>query len=284
VSRRFTVDLSMEAQMKQQKHGKCHICGEEGPLTYEHVPPKAAFNSHKAFMTFGMDVIGEDRFPWDFTEVKGVQHQRGFGFHTLCPRCNNNTGSWYGPAFVDFIYKGYLETYWRKVSTGDLVSIRLSDIYPLRVVKQLVAMFFSVNNPDLSTIHEDVRAFVLSRERRGIEPARYGLYVYVLRGEIRRYIGLAGILSTSTGRSRLLSELSAPPFGFVLEIDPKEKSQCCDLGFMANEFDYEQKRTIDLEIPVYESNTYFPADYRTKRRVMEDYVRNKLLQLRHAPR
>lgn len=262
--------------MKGNKEGKCHICGKYGSLTYEHVPPRAAFNSHKAFIHFGKENIGSNDFPWDFSRKRGKQLQRGIGFHTLCGRCNNNTGSWYGDAFVDFTYKGYKTTFNQKSNTNNWITIILPDIYPLRIIKEIVAMFFSVNNPNLSAIHQDLQTFVLSREKRGISTHKYGFYIYALRGSISRYIGVAGILSISTGTIRLLSEFSAPPFGYVFEIEPKDKSNYCDITFFANDFMFNEKRTIKLTIPIYESNTYFPADYRTKRQVMEDYIKNKI--------
>jgi len=264
--------------MKRNKYGQCHICGKYGPLTYEHVPPRAAFNSNKAFMYFGKDIIGSDNFPWDFSEKKGKQHQKGLGFYTLCGQCNNDTGSWYGNAFVDFTYKGYRATFNQKNNANSWTTITLPDIYPLRIIKEIVAMFFSVNNPNLSTIHQDLQALVLSKGKKGISKEKYGFYIYVLTGSIYRYIGIAGILSI-TGTTRVLSEFSAPPFGYVFEVDPKNKRDYCDLTFFANDFNYNERRTINLQIPILECNTYFPADYRTKQQVMETYIKNKLFEL-----
>ncbi len=31
---------------RKRLEGNCHICGRFGPLSYEHVPPRAAFNEH----------------------------------------------------------------------------------------------------------------------------------------------------------------------------------------------------------------------------------------------
>jgi len=263
----------------QKQVGKCHICGNHSKLTYEHLPPAAAFNSHKAFVYLAKDVIGSDNVPWNFPGKKGKQHQRGIGFYTLCGKCNNDTGAWYADAFVDFTYKGYRGSYDKKVSSNDWTKITFQDIYPLRVFKETIAMFFSVNTPDLSDVHPHLRALILSKYNRGIPPDEYGLYVYLLRGSVARLAGLAGIASLTDGHSRVLSELAAPPFGYVLEFDPKSKKDYCDITFFANQFDYNEKRTITLEMPVYESNTAFPADYRTKNQILNDYIRNRLIEL-----
>ena len=270
--------------MNRNKTGQCHLCGNITSLTYEHVPPRKAFNSNKAFMYYGRDVIGCNNFPWDFSGLKANQQQRGIGYYTLCGKCNNDTGAWYGDAFVGFIHKGYQAIYDNNfLSLGqDELKITLPDIYPLRILKQIITMFFSINSPNLSAVHPDLRALVLSKDKKGISPKTYGIYLYVLKGTIARHIGLAGIIHIPTGEIRVLSELSAPPFGFVLEINPKDKHAYCDVTFFANKFGYNEKRTITLNIPVHESNTYFPADYRTKRQVISGYIQNKFQEIQNA--
>lgn len=261
------------------KIGKCHICGEIAELTYEHVPPRAAFNSHKEFIYFGKDIIGSDNLPWDLSGKKGKQLQKGIGFQTLCGKCNNDTGGWYGKGFVDFTYKGYLGSYNKKVRSGEKIKISFPDIYPLRVLKQIIAMFFSINNDALSDVHPELRAIVLSKERKGIPREKFRIYLYLLRGSISRYAGLSVIGSIHTGETRILSELAAPPFGYVLEFNPKDAPivEFCDITFLGNDFDFDQRTTLTLEIPTYESNTPFPGDYRGRVKVVEDYIRNKFL-------
>ena len=53
-------------QIKNKK-GKCRICGKIDALTYEHVPPRKAFNSNKALMYYGNSVLENDNksFPWE---------------------------------------------------------------------------------------------------------------------------------------------------------------------------------------------------------------------------
>lgn len=36
---------------------------------------------------------------------KSPTSQQGAGDYTLCHKCNNNTGAWYGAAFVAFAYQ-----------------------------------------------------------------------------------------------------------------------------------------------------------------------------------
>lgn len=265
----------------KSKEGKCHICGKMGDLSYEHVPPRKAFNSNKALMYYGQNILENDGkgFPWEIpTKIKGKQLQRGIGAYTLCQKCNNNTGAWYGNAFVDFIQKGYRETGNKKYIPHSWGTITLNKIYPLRIIKQIMAMFFSVNNPYLSDAHEELREFVLSKEKRGVSEKKFGFYIYIFKGEILRRLGIVviGNIQSDPFKIRTVSEISTPPFGLVLEFQPKDKKGLYDITFFANEFDYDQQATISLKIPVYESNTYFPIDYRTKKQVVTDYIKNRI--------
>lgn len=263
--------------MRKNKTGKCHLCGEVKKLTYEHVPPKAAFNKDKKFMYLMEDVLKSENLPWDFSNIKSKQKQRGIGYYTLCGRCNNNTGSWYASAFVDFIRKGYERIYKKQPITNNQIKITLQKIYPLRILKEIIVMFFSINNKNLSTIHQDLRSFVLKKEKRGINNSEYGFYIYLLKGKIARHIGLAGLLSLDKRQTRILSELTAPPFGLVFEIEPNDKSRFCDITYFGH-FNYEEKRNISLNLPVLEVNSPFLNDYRTKQKIFKDYIKNKLIE------
>src|SRR6267378_1445712 len=78
------------------KVGKCHLCGTVGPLSFEHVPPKAAFNN-RPVIAYGFD----EAIKAGPEQPKGGRiRQRGAGAYTLCNRCNNNTGKWYGRFFA----------------------------------------------------------------------------------------------------------------------------------------------------------------------------------------
>ena len=264
----------------KSKEGKCRICGKIGALTYEHVPPKKAFNSNRAFIHMGEEILKQDTsgFPWELPKSKGKELQRGIGGYTLCEKCNNDTGANYGNAFVDFIYEGYRKTHNKKYITNSWVTITLNEIYPLRIIKQIMSMFFSINTPDLSDAHEKLREFILSKEKRGISEKDFSFYLYILRGIILKRLGIIviGNIYSDPFKSRVVSELSTPPFGLVLEFQPKDKSGFCDITFFANEFDYDQKATIKLKIPVYGSNSWFPLDYRSKKQIMEEYIRNRI--------
>ena len=93
--------------MARQEHtGICHICGEYKKLTYEHIPPEAAFKSQRRKMSTVKELMEnkkDNRAPWDIEGLKYKQFQQGTGFFTLCGECNSFTGAKYGVTYSDFI-------------------------------------------------------------------------------------------------------------------------------------------------------------------------------------
>ncbi len=87
---------------RKKQIGICRICGQEGELSFEHIPPRAAFNNKRTIQLQFDEALalGPDE------PVRGSVQQGGVGGYTLCPRCNNNSGKWYGPYFVDWCYQG----------------------------------------------------------------------------------------------------------------------------------------------------------------------------------
>jgi len=85
-----------------KKFGKCHLCGKVGELSFEHVPPRKAFNEKPVVKAKFDEVLGLG----PDAQIKGPVQQRGMGDYTLCLKCNNDTGSWYGRSFVDWCYQG----------------------------------------------------------------------------------------------------------------------------------------------------------------------------------
>ena len=64
--------------------GICHICCNYKKLSYEHIPPRKAFNDIRV-------------------KYKGKTLQRGLGGYTLCEDCNNKMGAYYLNEFVTFV-------------------------------------------------------------------------------------------------------------------------------------------------------------------------------------
>ncbi len=81
--------------MKRPK-GECRICGSVDTLSFEHTPPKSAFNNRRVIVAKFEDIIklGPDE------TIRGKIEQKGISAYSLCEKCNNNTGAWYGNRFA----------------------------------------------------------------------------------------------------------------------------------------------------------------------------------------
>ena len=262
---------------KNKPVGKCHLCGGITQLTFEHVPPKKAFNARPQRIYRGDELVKtiiHPSPPWEFSGLKYTQKQRGMGEYTLCQRCNNNTGDWYATSFIDLVYQGARfvnNTGPDNLHNGDTHEVLFHEIFPLRVVKQVFTMFCSINNPEFAENHPDIRGFILNRSVRGLDSTSYALLIHIGIGELVRNHGSAGILNFESGQSRIISELSAPPFGFVLEFNPSEEVQLQSNNIISltNQFGYDEQGDVHVKIPVRATNTMFPGDYRGKQEILD---------------
>ena len=83
--------------MAKKYYGQCCICGRESELTFEHIPPRAAFNQF---------ALKQYDF-WNYllhSNTRYIPSQRGAGKYSLCASCNNLTGEWYG-SVVNYLYE-----------------------------------------------------------------------------------------------------------------------------------------------------------------------------------
>lgn len=85
------------------KQGQCNICGDEGPLTEDHTPPKGATRIGQVEMHHIAELLSAEK-----AGSKGRISQNGVKFRTLCKRCNNHLlGSNYDIAFNEFSKRVY---------------------------------------------------------------------------------------------------------------------------------------------------------------------------------
>lgn len=240
---------------RKRKKGVCHICGNFDWLSFEHVPPQKAFNDKRVITIPFKEAVklGPD------VPINGAEKQGGVGEYTLCDRCNNNTGSWYGNKFIDWCYQG-MEILIR--SRGKPSLIYMQYLFPLAILKQIVSMFCSVNSDKFAEVNSVFRKFLLNRDAKYLPP-KYRFYCYYNIEGALRYIGLAVSADFYTGKKITLSEISYPPFGYVMTIDsiPPDK-RLFEITHFAN-YDYNEFVVMNLKLPVLPTHTLLPGDYRT---------------------
>jgi hypothetical protein len=248
--------------------GICHLCGAHGPLSFEHVPPRAAFNDRPVvlYTIEQMLNLGPGERP-----PHGEILQRGAGGFTLCVRCNNGTGRWYGSRFAAWCHQG-LETLVRAGGRPSLLYLHY--LFPLAIIKQIATMFFSVNSDRFHQANPELQRFVLDRERKYLSPG-YRFFVYYHAEGSARRAGVSGWLDMAAGRTRVLSEIAFPPFGYVLTFgdDPPDPRMFEITHFCR--FDYQEFAVMEIKLPLLPTHLALPGDYRSREQIERDAEENR---------
>jgi len=263
------------------KHfGKCALCGEKGELTFEHIPPRAAFNSTPASPVSSVELLkkrnnNKERMPWDTAGLRYQNQQKGMGRYSLCHECNNNTGSWYGDAYVylaNVIHAAICDC-----SDNDHNDITIPGIYPLRFVKQVLSMFCSIHDPNTPKM-APIKKLVLDKDAVGLDKGKYKLCMYFTNSTVYKQTGIiVSAKSTSAGMEMMaLSEITAYPFGFILYFDPTETwhyhgidiTPLVDCG-------YNDICALSMPWKVKEMNDIIPESYRSKDQIEQCIKKNK---------
>jgi len=244
---------------QNKKYGVCHICGNDGELSFEHVPPRRAFNDRQVIkISFKKALeLGPE------TTTKGEIQQRGSGEYTLCPRCNNNTGSWYGNQFVSWCYQG-MEVL--EKSGGNPSAISIINLRPLPILKSIAAMFFSVNSSNFSKKAPELVRFVLDKNKKYLSK-QYRFFVYYNITGKNRYAGVVGRINVFSGENVYWSEISFPPFGYVMTLNSNPPdSRLFEITHFSR-YDFDMTVDMQLKMPVLPTDSPFPGDYRTKEKL-----------------
>lgn len=248
------------------KKGVCHLCGSLSNLSFEHVPPRSAFNDQKIVVPDVRKVLEQDNLD-NLGDLPGRQLQRGQGGYTLCASCNSRTGHLYGPAYADWAVQG--AAYLARARGRDTALAYPFHILPARVLKQIACMFFSINSPGFQAAHPDLVRFVINpREKYVPEPLRF--FVGYIRSPIARHSGVSVALNSFTGSARLMSELTFYPYAYILALDGQApKHEMLDITWFGHH-SYDDFASLTLPIPSLDAYTPFPGDFRSRERVLQE--------------
>jgi hypothetical protein len=196
--------------MNDPEEGYCHLCGEYKMLTREHTPPQKAFNNRTVAVIQGEQILklGPESTP------QFKLQQGGFFQRVLCGDCNSKTGSWYGTHFVKWCYKCF--EFLRK-SEGKTTWINVTNIKPLRIIKQIALMFLNINESKFGAHDSYLRRFVFNKFDVGL-PYHYRFFTYYNYSSVFRYDGLYGKLNQIRRYSAMVSEITFPPLGYIMTL------------------------------------------------------------------
>ncbi len=248
-----------------KKHiGTCCICGREGKLTFEHIPP------HKASNGFPLKLYNVGKYITE-NNARYSSLQNGAGAWTLCSSCNNLTGAWYGNAYVEFASQGI--TYYRKKAAG-IIAVPYT-IYPLRVFKQIVSCFASVNGANWCKENPAFRDFLLNPKSRSF-PDDVDIRMYLQSSGRCKLNGIEFVADVSTGDQFCGSEFAYPPFAFVCDCSHgRYYSKSFQKLFSIREFlkyNYDDRVTLYLNIPRKPCNPFL-LDFREGVPSIEEHSR-----------
>jgi hypothetical protein len=255
--------------------GKCRICSKDGMLSFEHVPPEAAFNKST--------VIEYTLQSWIIKrKIKGKYRQGGIGEYTLCEKCNRNTGQWYGDEYVKWaktafdvlqLIKSHSNQFTEKVE----ILLKLKNVYPLRYIKQVITCFFSVVgiSPDAEFANNNplLVKFVLDRYEYHL-PAEYQLFLRLYDSSILRRFPIAGKINLTYNKNEdgsilhkslhirtanALSEITHPPFALIMTYgtDYPDATNITHLS----DYQYDEQKDIEIPLLIGYSSTPYPGSY-----------------------
>ena len=227
--------------MANKVYGICCICGKETELTFEHIPPKASLNQSnlKSYNLWGYIINNDTRYK---------QFQKGAGLYSLCGSCNNLTGEWYGAAYAEFVTQGM--EYYRKNSQG-LISVPYT-FYPLRVFKQIVSCFASINGHTWCESNPQIKLFLLDPFERSF-PIDIDIRMYMQTKWRSKLGSLEAQINPFTGERFMGSEWAFPPFSYICVCD-KDYTNFRVLNELYSimpflNYGYDEQATLFLNIP-----------------------------------
>lgn len=164
---------------KNKINGQCNICGETGPLTYDHVPPKGVAIPTQMRIDHIVRWIGGDREDGNQQQRPVFRSQNGVKFPTLCGRCNSTLlGTRYDPALIEFV--NGIDQFFRQPAGG--IIPRVVDISgrPHRIMRSVLGHLCALSRDRyLKGKHTElVRDYLLDETKDFPEPLRFYYWIY----------------------------------------------------------------------------------------------------------
>lgn len=206
--------------MKKAVYGKCHICGEYGELSFEHIPPQAALNKGQVKAYSGEEIL--KTFHGERARYQNMQ--RGMGRFSLCKSCNNTTGQWYAATYCQVAKEvASSRSKAEQLQHGDCIEYTFKNLPALAFVKQVIAMFCSLL--PWEEVHRlGFDQLLLNKESNLVDTRLFDLRVYLASPDTAQLLTSPSVVlytSNENVESCYVTDLCAYPFGFILNLSPE---------------------------------------------------------------
>lgn len=241
--------------MGTKNSGFCHICGKEGPLSFEHIPPRSMGNSKPAKAYRVTDMV-EKYHTLSNANKEGIryrQQQRGIGFQTICSSCNSYLGKHYVKAFTGCMTElGVILQESKDVQGCTGIHLEGHNVPVLAFFKHVISNFCSTTQPGTML---DCREFLLDFKSNAF-PERYRLFMFALpkRGLFVSSGWMQLLLNDNGLKTASLAFVAMPPAGFYLydtqtsTAEPEAARYGCDITAMASQ-PWGAKPGFTLDLP-----------------------------------
>lgn len=241
---------------RKQVTGECRLCGMVKNLTFEHVPPEAAFNDYPRFYPSTREMI-DARYRGGPTPSI-IEEPRGAGAYTLCGDCNTRRGARYAREFVEWA------VFWQDVLDSEPVADLITASFRSRrsrIMKQLILMGLCSSPPKTGSINDGVRRFAYTAPATGL-PSDIRVFVALTRDRDARQGGGLGKVNTETGMASIFSEVAFSPFISVMTLGgtPAPDQRLVDITYFA-QASYSEQSTTRLTLPVLKLRDIYPGSY-----------------------
>lgn len=250
---------------------RCRLCGTTEKLSFEHVPPKAAFNNERAEL-YGLDAwLERDRLT-GHPGKRGIIVQQGSGVRTLCEDCNSRAGALYVREMARWARIGRQALAENRLAVEEAdsqiapsgIRLTIQRAQPGRFIKQMVTMLLAIAPVQLVDVYPDLAAY--AREPNATEfPPGMTLYLNLFAGPIARFVGQASVIREQDGASYAVSELAYPPYAYALVIgEPVDAPalQGCDITNFASA-SVDRRANVEMLMQCGFGHTVIPLDYRS---------------------
>ena len=226
--------------------GICRICKESKLLSFEHIPPRVAFNKDTKYYSIPQVELLTSKDILEY-KPKGKLNQGGIGDYCLCQECNSFLGRTYVPEFSIFANIAM-----DVVTKYDVNFIHLTayNQFPLKILKQIVSMFVCINEIWYTKSYPELLNFIKDPNENYL-PENFRISIFLNNeGQIRKW---PFVMTSHHGK---ISELVFPPFGYILQLENQSPIlKTTDITFFKN---YKIDEVKDIEFTFFKNPTHLP--------------------------